>query len=229
MTAALTLITDAYQMVGLLGEGEPLTDARAQFGFRRLNNMLDSWATDSLFVQTINKLTGSISPGQSFTVGPTGNVISPTVPIRLEQGCFFRISGIDYPMQFISREAYMNLPFKSISTQWPQFIYYEPGASVGTCHIYPALSAVAVAHLQVMAPLTAFATLTANVTLPMGCTKAIEESLAEQLCVGKKQVPPQLAKSAATARSRIRNANVNPPELRDTGRGGEDIYTGWVV
>jgi hypothetical protein len=217
-TTAITIVTDAYFTCGLLGEGEALNATRADFGLRSLNDMLDSWSIDRLYVQTINEVVTTIAAGQTFTVGPLGDVVTPLVPLQLERGSFFRLANnVDYEFTPITLEQYSSLMVKSAANSFPWYVHYSVDATIGTGFMYPALSGPAELHALVQAPLTAFPDLTTDVDLPQGYRDALVKSLAEILCLGKIAIPADLARKAATARGRIRNANGEVPVMRLPG------------
>jgi hypothetical protein len=227
MAQAIEIITDAYFMIGLLGEGEALNATRADFALRRLNGMLGSWQNEALLTRVIAEVVGPIGPGNSFTIGPTGDLVHPTVPVSLEGGGFFRESNIDYQLEIIGREEYLQWPFKSILTSRPIQIYYDPGIEYGTCFLYPGAVGTIDMHLQVSAPTVGFPDLTTEVLVPAGYEEAYTTSLAEILCEGKIPVPQDLAKRARVCRDRIRSSNVDPGTLVHGTRGNGNIYDGY--
>lgn len=213
MTTALSIIDDAYLITGLRGEGEPLTAERAQFALSRLNAMLDSWATDNLFLKQRVEYVTTVAAGPSFTIGPGGDINIPFVPVRLEDGCFTRNNSVDFPLTLINSDQYDEIAYKFAAAPWGSFMYYSPGIDLGECFVYPAMSAPAEIHLQALLPLTSFPDLTTDVSVPVGYGDAFLYSLCEILCMGKMQVPAEIAKAAARARKRIREANVEVPVM----------------
>lgn len=228
-TTALSLITDAYLVVGLLGEGEVLTAARAQFALRQLNDMLDSWATESLYVKYIAEIVATIAPGQTFTVGPTGDIVTTLVPIQLEKGSFFRVNGTDFEFTPITLEQYMGYPVKDAAASWPNYVHYSADVTSGTGYMLPALSASAELHALVQQPLTSFPDVTTVVDLPLGYKEPILLSLAEKLCFGKMAIPPDVMKGARAARGRIKDANGEVPVMRLPYATTQYYGYGWRV
>lgn len=226
MTQAVELITDAYLTAGLLDPHEALTAERAQYALRRLNGLGDSWGLEPLMNKVTAETVAILGPGSSFTIGPTGDVTLPFVPVGLEGGGFFRNSNVDYPFELVSREFYMDIAFKSISSSYPQYVFYDSGITEGTAYVYPAMVGSLEVHLQITAPQVAFPDLTTDIPLPMGYADALMYSLCEILHMGKMAVPAEIAKAARTARDRIRSSNVQPGEMSaKSGDGG--IYTGY--
>lgn len=229
MTTALSMITRAYRLPGLLGSGEVLTADRSMYALDLLNDLIDSWATEGLYCKEVTEVIATVPAGATFTVGPGQTVPNSTAPVRLEEGGFFRSGGVDYPFDLKSREEYMDIAYKGNPSPWPSIVFYNPGTNFGTAYMFPSLGSPAQIHLQVMTPLTEFASLTADVKLPLGYKKAITESLAEQLCIGKRPVDPQLMKSAKAARMRIKEANAESPNLRSWTPQMGNILTGWEL
>lgn len=226
------LVSDAYLMAGLRSTTDTLGADDAAYGLTRLNGMLDGWATDALYVKVVEWFVQNIPAGQTFTVGPGGDVDTDTLsaPPMMEPGAFVRYNSVDEPITLIDLQTWAAIPYKATSAPFPNYLFYDPGAVTSTAYIYPATSATAEFHIPLIVPLGSFAALTTSVDLPQGYADAISMSLAELLCIGIKEVAPTLAKQAAKARGRIKAANTAPPGLLTVGLAGSRSYSyNWLT
>lgn len=214
MTTALEIIDRAYSLLGYKAAGEALSAHDSDYGLNALNSLIDSWNTQSMSIVSVDEVIASVS-GISAAVG-TGMVFDTPRPVRIEDGCFSRVNGLDYPIQLINRATYAGIALKTVSSQFPQYAYYDANMPTATVFFYPVPSAGIEVHLAVQTQFTEFADLSATFTLPPGYRKALEYSLAEELAPGIKELPLSIVRAAANARRAMRRTNVVVP-LLDSG------------
>lgn len=105
-------------------------------------------------------------------------------PLRITES-FTRIttqaSGLDYPIEVISQERYVEIGFKGIAAPWPIVVWYNPTMPLGTLHFYQNPSGAGELHLFSDFILDTFALLTTDVRIPQGYTRAIKRCLAREL------------------------------------------------
>lgn len=225
MTTALQIIDRAYSLLGYKAAGEVLSSDDANYGLEALNAMLDGWQTQSMYIVSKGAVVATVS-GVSATVGP-GMIFDTPRPVRIEDGSFTRLNGVDYEVKEIDRETYASISLKTVSSTFPQYIYYDGNMPTANLFFYPAPVAGVEFHLAVQTQLTAFANLATDYTLAPGYAKALQYSLAEELAPGIKEVPMSLMRIAANARRAIRRTNVDVP-LLDSGvqNARFNIYSG---
>lgn len=225
MTTALQIIDRAYSLLGYKAAGEVLSSDDANYGLEALNAMLDGWQTQSMYIVSKGAVVATIS-GTSATVGP-GMIFDTPRPVRIEDGSFSRLNGVDYDVTEIDRETYASISLKTVSSTFPQYIYYDGNMPTANLFFYPAPVAGVEFHLAVQTQLTAFANLATDYKLAPGYAKALQYSLAEELAPGIKEVPMSLMRIAANARRAIRRTNVDVP-LLDSGvqNARFNIYSG---
>lgn len=221
MTTAASLIDTAYVLAGYKDAREAVDGQDAAYGLGRLNDMLDSWNTQGLFLFTTNEIVTTTS-GSNITIGTGGTINTPT-PVSLPNGSYVRISGLDYPITWISDEDYQLIPLKGTASTIPIFGNYTKGYPTGTLNFWPVQTLPAEYHIFVNTQLTEFATLSTDVALPQGYRRAITCSLAEELCVGLREPSPMLMRNAANARRAIRQANAVVPMLKYADNGTSPI------
>lgn len=211
MPTALSIVNRAAEIIGYKDPDEALSGNDANNFLGILNSLLDSWNTQRLYIVTVARVTATVSANPA-TIG-TGQTFNVTRPVRIEPGCFTRISNIDYPIEVIDRERYALIPDKTTTGSFPDVLYYEPGLPTGNVFFYPVpVSGVSV-HLQVQTQLTAFADLGTDYNLAPGYKKALEYSLAEELAPGRRPLEQQVMRQAAIARRAIKTTNFESPQL----------------
>jgi hypothetical protein len=222
---ALMLIDRAYALLGYKAAGEALSADDADYGLQALNAMLDGWNTQPLSIVSVGEVVGNVS-GISATVGPGLDFDTPR-PVRVENGAFSRVNGIDYPVQWIDRETYAAIALKAVGSQFPQYAYYDANQPTATVYFYPVPPAGLEFHLPVQTQFAAFESVAQEVSLAPGYRKAIEYSLAEELAPGIKELPLAVMRAAANARRAMRRTNVSVP-LLDSGieNARFNVYSG---
>lgn len=214
MTTALQIIDRAYSLLGYKAAGEVLSSDDAKYGLEALNAMLDGWQTQSMYIVSKGAVVATVN-GVSATVGP-GMIFDTPRPVRIEDGSFSRLNGVDYDVTEIDRETYASISLKTVRSSFPQYFYYDGNMPTANVFFYPAPLAGIEFHLAVQTQLTAFADLATDYKLAPGYAKALQYSLAEELAPGIKEVPMSLMRIAANARRAIRRTNVDVP-LLDSG------------
>ena len=204
MAKAADLISTAYVLNGFKDISEPITGAESAYALARLNSMIDLWNSQRLFIYNIKEVIATTS-GRPITIG-TGLTFNTVRPTKLENGCFARISGLDYPIQIINNEQYNEIPVKALASTIPLTVFYD-NASSGNILFYPYQTSATEYHLQVQDQLLAFPDLTTNIVLTQGYQSAIEYSLAEELAAGVREVSPLVAHKAMLGRKAIRKLN----------------------
>lgn len=221
MANATDLINRAYSLIGFKDPGEALSASDADYALNVLNDMIDSWNTQRLFIYTITEVVATVS-GLPITIGP-GMAISTARPVTMESGSFARILGLDYPITWIDNEQYQAIPIKSLSTSIPQYGFYDGGNPMGNIYLWPYQTTATELHLMVRSQLGAFADLITDVPLVQGYALALQYSLAEELAVGVREISPLLVRKAAAARRAIRHSNVGVPLLQLGGPQGSPL------
>jgi hypothetical protein len=127
----------------------------------------------------------TVTPGVPLQIGYTipGDFKIPR-PLRVTDS-FTRIntqgSGLDYPIQVISQERYIEIGFKAIAAPWPIVVWYNPTMPLGTLYFYQNPSGSGELHLFTDTILTNLASLTQEVVLPQGYSRFIKRALGREL------------------------------------------------
>lgn len=214
-TTVLDLCTRAGKLIGAFAAGEQLPADDANDIFAALNSMLDSWSTERLFLYVITQDILTLTPSQqSYTVGPTGNLVTTARPLSVEDDTFIRVTGTDYPVMILSPAQYRAIPNKAAPpTNLPLSMFYDPTWPNGTLYFWPPPTAGTQLYLYSQQPLAAFTGLAQTFSYPPGYQRALEYSLAEEIApLFDVTVQPQVARTAAVARRNLKR--INFPDLR---------------
>lgn len=213
MATALEVVTGGAGLLGALGTGEVLNAAESADCLALLNEMLDSWSTDRLFVYQLAKYQYTWPNGQiSQTVGIGGD-IPITRPVRCEDSYFQTSNGISYPCNKLTRQAYDAISFKTLGGgPMCSWFYYDTSYPLGTLYVYPVTSGGDL-FLNYWLALPQFTSLTDVVVLPPGYLRALRFNFAvEAAGYFQLQVPPAVAAVASSAAGKIKR--LNAPDIR---------------
>ena len=221
MTTAAQLIDRAYTLLGYKDPAEALSGQDTNYALSVLNDLLDGWNTQSLYIYTTTEIVAT-TQGKPITIGP-GMTIDTPRPVRLPVGSFARIGGIDYPISWLETEQYQAIVLKSTAATIPIYGFYDGGAPTGNLFFWPYQTSATEYHILVDTQLTEWATLATDVTLTQGYRRALVYSLAEELAPGLREPSPLVVKNAMLARRAIRQANAVVPVLRYADNGTSPI------
>ncbi len=237
MPAAIDVITDALISIGTYSPGEALSDADAEFCLSKLNDMLDSWGTESLTVYAELTQSFPLTPGTTaYTIGPGGtwNGVRP-LDIRRDPGRAYvtDYNNNNYPMDVITQEQFNLIGNRLIDSNLPDMMFYDPQYPLGIINIFPSPDISYTVTFICDLALTNFANLYSTFTLPPGYKRAMQTSLALEIWPGFKPdgsspSPPLLA-AASTAKGNIKRKNMKPlkaffdPEIVSRGYGTYNI------
>lgn len=230
MATALDMIKRSMRLLGALGQGEVPTAQEATDGLNALNTMLDSWLVDRLMVYQILEETFTWTANASSKTIGSGGDFNTTRPTRILPG-FTRINSVDYPYEVIDQDQYDALPYKTVTSSFPDKIYYDNAATLGTLYAYPIPNADVSLHLNSWKQLQSFTTLSTALTLPPGYQRAIEFNLAVEFApeLGL-PVPANVAQIANQAKAAIKRFNapqiVSGFDPAVTGGGRSNIISG---
>jgi hypothetical protein len=179
--------------------------------------MLDGWATQSLYAYVKQRVTGTVT-GQTATIGPVIDVLFPPDfvldprPVRIEEGSFFTVDGVDYPITPVTVEQYNEISQKAATSIGPSWVYLQAGVPTGTLYFYP-VSGAAVTLLCEQ-QITEFANLTTDYELPQGYKRALVYSFAEEIAPHYEVKPlPAVVAGGSRARRNIKRVNHTIPQL----------------
>ena len=118
------LVEDALRKIGVVAIDDPMTADESAHALRALDRLMKSWQNRgySLWLNATQTLT--LTTSASYT-------LSPVRPLRILNARLVR-SGIETPMQELTREEYDDLPLKS-ATGVPTTFYYDRQREASLC------------------------------------------------------------------------------------------------
>lgn len=206
------LIPRAARRAGVLGADEIMSAEDLDTGFYVLNEMIDAWSIDKLYLYELVTLTATAVNGQAtYTLGPGGD-FDVTRPPSIEQ-LIYTNGSIDYEVVQTTVEQYAAIPYKK-TTGIPSAFAYEPSMPAGVMSIYPIPIAGGTLKVKTHQLLTQFSSINQSVQLPPGYAAALRASLAVALCPEFTLQPSaELMRAAMLAQKAIRRANLRVPLL----------------
>jgi len=229
------IITDAMVEAKVLAVGEAVPGAEIEQLLRKLNRLLDLWATQRLTFPVRTEDIKTLVVGQgSYTVGESGTPdISTVRPVKIEVA-YLRDAGVDYPVATDMTEAqYAGLTTKTLSGL-PTRLFYRPTVPNGTVVFDHLPDKAYSAHFFSQKTLTSFADLFTPYDFQPGYEAALVASMAV-LCAAAyldTGVPDSLLAAANTALSGIKGLNAEPANasfalVPTAGRGGGGGILTW--
>lgn len=228
MVTALDIITGAMQEAGILYKQETPDADEAQDALNRLNAMIASFANESLLVTARTRESFNLTGAESYTIGTGGDFDTdrPTyiIEAHVDQG------GVTYPIAAITDEVYERIQIKEL-TGIPEFFNYSNGYPLGRIYLWPKADASYALHLTTEKPLTSFAALTTQVSLPPGWEELLKYNLGARMCPSYGQPVSQELKYFAE--NSLRSIRVSVAKSRSMDAQPQNvsvgnIYSGWM-
>lgn len=237
---ALDIITDALIETTMLAPGETPDGEQGQWAFRKLNYLLDSWASKKNFVYAssfnIYTLVPNLSP---HTIGPAPGATFAVVqrPVKIVRATIILNNTpapyVSIPLTLRDEEWWMANTIQQLPSQQPTDLFYNPTFPNGSLYYWPIPDTAYQTQLETWALLSQFSSITdpiggpgSNVfQIPPGYRNAMMLSLAEELMPGAdKEANPTLTMMAARARSAVFGNNSQVPRMgtRDFGIPGAE-------
>ena len=211
MATANDIINRALRSLSVIGQGESADPDQAADCLVALNDMLASWANESLMLFQVVQDQITLTPGKKdYTIGEGAFDVNTVRPVEVLQA-FVRLNGADYPVDVVSRDMYQRITLKSTSSNIPTFLYYDTGFPASTLRLWAVPSQANVLFIDSQKPLTGFSALSAAVSLPPGYERALRLNLAVELMPEFQVSNPRLDMMAREAKAGIKRSNYKPP------------------
>ncbi len=185
-TTAQTLIDAAFNLIGVLTQGESPTSTESTDALAVLNSMLDAWSIERLAVPLIERHIISLVAGDAaYTIG-TGGDFNDARPGKILRGAVINNANpsqpLEIPMKQLSVDEWAEIRIKDLTQAFPTRFYYEPSYPLGTIRVWPVPtdSSYQLA-MYYWVPVGQFADLVTSYDLPPGYDLAIRYGLAVEL------------------------------------------------
>lgn len=190
------ILTRAMRAARVLGAGEAMDADDAADALLSLNQMLDSWQAERLFVYAVVERQFPLTAGLGvYTLGPAATFTAPR-PVRVEWAFTRDAQNYDRGMQIIDDGRFAAITLKTLGNTFPEALFYEATYPNGVVNLWPLPPAALTLHMGCWEVLTQYAGLNDLVQLPPGYEDAIVYSMAERLA-------PEYGKEATAAVVRI--------------------------
>lgn len=174
---ALSLITSSARLIGVIATGETLTADEANDGLNCLNDLLETWSTESLTVYGgANESFNTVAGQPTYTIGPAGN-FNTVRPVRISSA-YCTYQGVDFPVEIIGQDQYNLVPLKTQQQQVIEQMLYVNDNPLGLITLFPVPAAIVALVLSTERVLTAVPLLTTSMVFPPGYLLAMKHALA---------------------------------------------------
>lgn len=244
MSSAVSIVTGAFELLGVLQAGQTIGGELLTDGYRRLQNMMGVLGIQTLTAPTTSRdvfslVAGKGGPSNPYTIGPTGDLVTATRPNAL-LGAGLLLGGntpeatVEIPRTLYTDDAYEAIPIKEMQNALFTGVWFSATAGNAEMQLWPVPNTTL--HKLVIYrddQLGTFGTPTATVTLPPGYDEMLEGQLAKRLQAPyRRKLDPDVLMEIATTFAVCKRQNVKDndfatdPALTDSPRGGYNIDTG---
>lgn len=135
--SANEIIVEAFDLIGVGSEGEPISADMYNRAKRSLNLLIKTWgAQDHLWTRTEGPAVTLVAGQASYALAS----LFPSKPMRVLSVRRRLTSGsLDTPLTELSRSDYFDLPNKSVQSV-PVNFYYDPQVATGSLYVWPTAS-----------------------------------------------------------------------------------------
>lgn len=239
---ALEIIERAFDDVNVRSQGEQLPPHEVQDAFKRLNNMVGSWATQSLTSAFVARDVFTLTANQAtYSIGPGGEFDTPR-PVNLEGAGLLLNSStppIEIPRSVITDDMFKAIAIKDLASLLFTTVYYNAtyDTGLGSITLWP-VPTTGDNDLVIYRnwPFGYFATLTTRYNVPPGYEEALEYNLAQRLLTpyarNNQAIINGVIGMARTSLANIKRVNLKPsdlnldPAVSRNPRYGYNIVTG---
>lgn len=212
MATAADLIKSTLRAIGAIASGEAPSAAEQADALDVLNDILEKWSNDGflIFEQTIEEFTFTPNTG-AYLIGP-GAAFNSSRP-QIIVGAKVKKAGenYEYPIKVWNIQEWGGISQRTLSSELPQGVYYNPTFPSGTLNFWPVPSVANKVLLYSMKPLTAIASAATTLSYPPGYKGALKDQLKIDLAEEfGKPVTQTMVDSAKESKAGIQRTNTEP-------------------
>jgi len=220
MTTALDIITDAFNMLGVYGNGDTINLYDQALALQVLNDMFDSWSNDSLTAYCIKEVNFPLVVNQqTYTIGTSGGAnINSTRPLYIIDSpgtCFIRdTNNNDFPVQVVTQDYWNQIGLKTNTSNIPSVLFYDPQFPLGNINLFPVPNVPYTCFFDAYLQMGNFATTGDSFSFPPGYKMASSSNLAVHLkpYYQDGQLDPLIIVKATQSLAAIKRTNSKPVE-----------------
>lgn len=218
MALATTIISGAFDLIGVLQAGETASGNDLADGYRRLQMMMGQLGIQSLTAPTVGRevfplVAGKGGPSNPYTIGPTGDLATSRpnglTGAGLLLGGNIPTATVEIPRSLYTDDAYEAIQIKELQNALFTGVFFNATSPNATISLWPVpnttLNQIVIYRLDQMGP---FQSLTATYVLPPGGDEMLEYNLAVRLCIPyKRPVTPDLRQMAMESLANFKRQN----------------------
>ncbi len=228
---ASSVIDQAFNVLNVFLPGEAVPPAQGARALQFLNNMMGSWAQQSLTVPSIARevfsaptiVSGKGGPSNPYTIG-TGANLDTVRPANQSSivgaGLLLNSSSpaVEIPRDVITDQAYQAIQIKEMGNSLFTVVYYNPTFATtgfGTINLWPVPNIDTNSLvLYIQKAISSFASLSATYEVPPGYEEAIVYNLARRIAgPWGAELTPDVASMAVESRKVIMRMNLKLCDL----------------
>lgn len=207
------LVTDAMLQATILGQDQTPDAWQAALVLRRLNRLLDSWATEPQMIFSTTTDSFTMTAGTASYASTLLTTLGRSVAI---ESVYVSLSSIDYVVNLIDEQTWQAITYKP-TTGVPTSCFADRSFPTETMYFYPTPYAAFTCYVSGNKVLTSAVTLSTSLSLPAGYERALVDNLAVDICPSfYKQATDQMISDARTSRAVLKRNNYTPLVM-DTG------------
>lgn len=211
------ILKRSLRLIGVLASGDALPPDQLSDGLEALNDMLDSWNTESMSIWVLARKTFTLTLGLNpHEIGPGSAILDAPRPNRIEQGQAWLTGGqlmnIERELKVVTRDQ-MFREYLPTQATIPTVLYYEDTFPTGNIWFptKPDFAYTLVLYLEQMLQQTFSDGTTSQLDLPPGYKEAIVSNLAVKLAPEYgKTTPVEVINSAVESKANIKRLNRKP-------------------
>lgn len=183
MATVRDLIESSLRLIGAVASNETPTASELSDGLETLNDMLDSWSTESLLIPNKVREEFDLVPSQQIYTFGTGGNFNTARPLMIENAGLIVNNGdpFETPIRIFNKDEWARITLKSLSSELPQGIYPEDAYPLMNVNMWPIPSVAYKLATYSWKPLTSYSTVNDTLSLRPGYKKALRYNLAVEL------------------------------------------------
>jgi hypothetical protein len=190
-TSCLEIVTDAYDVINVLGEGEVLSAELGERGRKVVNQVLDQWSLMPLTIpvtaREVFPLTGGRGgPSDPYTIGPGGDFDTSRPTSITSVGLL--VTATSQPFEITraiyTNDAYASIVQKELTSSYFTGLYYNAtfAGGLGQINLWPVPSDASTSLvLYRLIPLRTFPLISTAYDFPPGAVSALTYETAKWL------------------------------------------------
>lgn len=222
MATVRDLIKGSLRLIGAIDPGESIEAQEATDALQTLNDLIESLSNQKLMIyQSVREEFTLTSGDGEYSLGASGD-FNTTRPIKVEQACIEVQDAEPYEiaLEILNPQEWAGITTKGLTSENPSKVFFANTYPTDTVYLYPVPTATNKLVLYSWKPLSSFANVSADVSLPQGYFRMLKYNLAVELA-------PEYGKEASATVYKIAEDTKNQIKIVNTKMLyiGSDIET----